>query len=475
MSDAAASVLGSVATDLGLTVEYGDWGASLRGHLAIIRAVIEPLNEDTAFVYFVCRTTSWDWPGERTDLHDVIAVLTACFASSRGQFSFFLQEVENPAVRLPGEIYMRRLFVGQPSGGVYRLRESEAEALHFLLGAVYYGERVFWWHLRAADHSWEDHEIPPTDPPPEWTSRASSALALRSQDNLLSTSRILPPWYYARDLRSSKAVLRSPIVARMLRDLCPLYEACALETREGIYLRVGSLQYFIGRSLERRVRKVLRELDDPPLFAAKTQIIPLDNYAVAVGEDHVAFLPASCGREEYQQRSQKRLQVAARDSRFLLGPMKFQWVASIPPERFEALVSDLLRASRRVSWIRQVGATTERDRGRDFIAEWAEPGRSGADEPVAQIKSVVVQCKVRQGTVGVADVHSILDLLEVHQAGGYFLAVSTQLSTNLTDTLWELRRRGRWFIDWWTRLSIEDELRAHPEVATAYADIVGGG
>jgi Restriction endonuclease len=152
------------------------------------------------------------------------------------------------------------------------------------------------------------------------------------------------------------------------------------------------------------------------------------------------------------------------------------WTDPTPAGRFEEIVGELLERSGQVSWIRRVGATTERDRGRDFVAEWvtatsAEELPQGVS-PQVRIP-VVVQCKAVGRAVNVGDVPAIIGIVEEHQAHGYFLAVSTRLTAPLVDRLTALRQRGHFeVVDWWGRAEIERELRNAPDLLARFADVV---
>jgi hypothetical protein len=74
--------------------------------------------------------------------------------------------------------------------------------------------------------------------------------------------------------------------------------------------------------------------------------------------------------------------------------------------------------------------------------------------------------------VGKSEVIDIRDTIEHYEAQGYFLAVSSYLTSPLTEHLENLRNRGKYWVDWWTRSEIEEKLRIHPDIAARFPNVV---
>ncbi|RJX23428.1 MAG: hypothetical protein C4554_11025 [Dethiobacter sp.] len=94
------------------------------------------------------------------------------------------------------------------------------------------------------------------------------------------------------------------------------------------------------------------------------------------------------------------------------------------------------------------------------------------DDSPSQIIKVLIQCKAYSRSVGKANVQDIRDTIDKYNADGYFLVVSTALSTPLFDYLTQLRNKGNFWVDWWTRNELEDKLRENPEIIKRYSDII---
>jgi hypothetical protein len=164
------------------------------------------------------------------------------------------------------------------------------------------------------------------------------------------------------------------------------------------------------------------------------------------------------------------------EAELLFPALGFTWAEKIPDDQFEAMICELLAKEPGVSRVRRAGVTRERDAGRDLIVDWLVP-RLGSNwmayegrAPMMPL-SVVAQCKASATTVGKGKVSDIRDTIEFHEAAGYFLAVSSAISGPLINHLEQLKSRS-FYVEWWTRLEIEDRLRRHPDIAARYPAIV---
>lgn len=144
----------------------------------------------------------------------------------------------------------------------------------------------------------------------------------------------------------------------------------------------------------------------------------------------------------------------------------FKWKYPVDPGRFENLVADLIETEPTVDSVRLVGNTNHADGGRDILIF-----KSQMKEPQHYISTLIVgQCKAYQKTINKNHVQDIRDMLEYYSATGFFLAVSSHISTPLIDHLCKLKETYE--IDWWTERELFRKLRQHPEIANEYEDIV---
>jgi Restriction endonuclease len=212
------------------------------------------------------------------------------------------------------------------------------------------------------------------------------------------------------------------------------------------------------------------------LSGVKLSLIPLENCFIAASGHHFLLLRRDCGKNRFadeRERIRKRHQI---ESEVLFPINRFVWSDQVDDESFELLIRELLVREKGVRRVRKVSPSQERDGGRDLIAEWNTPPIRGQqldeDQSPYTFRRVIVQCKGSKATVGKSKVQDIGDTVEHYDAQGYFLCVSSWLSTTLTDHLEKRRSEGKFWVDWWTRYEIEERLGRYPDLANKYPGVV---
>ena len=140
------------------------------------------------------------------------------------------------------------------------------------------------------------------------------------------------------------------------------------------------------------------------------------------------------------------------------------------------MILELVEADPAVHWARLVGATNERDRKRDIIADWVLPSppwqRPTSSGPPLVRRRVVVQCKVRRRSVNLDDLPNIPVVLQMADADAYLLVADERVTSDVVDFLTTVPGRVGFWADWWTRTQVNERLRDHPEIVRRYPDIV---
>jgi hypothetical protein len=438
----------------------------------------EATSDDDIFLYLDVQTTSWDFEGERTDLNDALSFFTAIFLRLF-DISCALWDIPNAFSGIPTELYGRYITVAQPNRSNYRLDEHGVEQIKILLSAVRFFEERFGSLLewepaldRRVDstYGWRDHATQ------TWARQVakSTGETLRSH-KIQYNFRKNPGWLYYRSIGHDISMFRSAQLAAGMREL--ITAASNVQTGQGVsgtaYVS-GSCRNLVPHVLLRTAQSILERLEpsapEPPL------VLPIDTHFLTVGSDHLIALRSECGRKIFdEERERVRARRRVEDSVFFPG-ISFAWSPKVDDRRFELLIRDLLTIEPGVRWIRKVGETREGDEGRDLICEWITPPLSTEavedKKPPVAIRKVVVQCKASGKSVGKSKVQDVYDTVKYHECDGYFLAVSSQLSTTLTRFLESLRNKSQIWTDWWTRSEIEDRLRERPEILARYSDIV---
>ncbi|HEX8211774.1 MAG TPA: restriction endonuclease [Longimicrobium sp.] len=446
---------------------------------------IEPIWEaaeegETLGLMFRVRTDGWSaYPNERTDLHDGLSTLFAVFLRIRNGISCALWDEVHPITGIDTELYSRYITLGQPDGFSLPADESGAGVIKDALSSLPAFARWFITHtdwLPALSERAEEEATGPT-PVDEWASQILGALPKESA-KLESQwmHRVNPPWRHFRSVRPSVTVLRVPGLAECTRNaLTAKQRWTTLQGPSQTFFLSELSSHAVGHKDVRNLHRVMRACE-PTTRPSEVLLVPLENRLVAVGRHHFVTLLCESGRKRFE-RERARIRETYRETITSLYPAQhFRWSESIDDERFELLIMELVRREPSVLWVRKVGSSKDRDGGRDLLATWTTPPLPGEalslDETPSRERRVIVQCKAYRRPVDKSRVRDIRDLLEHHDANGYLLAVSSTITSGLFDHLDHLRRRGRFWIDWWTRTEIEEKLQAHPDIIGWFSDVV---
>ena len=443
-------------------------------------ALLLDRDRDRLRALLYCRTRSSDWAGERTDLNDAYSSIAATALAASGSASALFIDVEHPVAQLPGEVYARHLWLEQPSRGSYSAAAAGA-AVAALLRALDRAEDAAHATLPCPA------EVPPGHParssyraghPDDaaWADAAAAALdVVRGHDDVV-TGRPALGWRYYRSAGTGTAVIGSARAAAAVRRVAGESAAEVLEGPQGGLVINGALRNALPRAAVGRAARALSRLE--PTGSAAAPVATEDRIVLA-GDEHVLLLPADCGRTAFERerelvRARRQTEAAA-----LFAPASYNWAERLDGGRFEDLIHDLLLREPGVRRVRRSGGSNDRDGGRDLLVEWEtsrmHPRRLSEGEPASVLRRVVVQCKAYAGNVGPSTLGSPgpVDVMYRFHAQGYLLAVSNGLTGSLVAYLDEMRVRGDYFVESWTRSEIEDRLSRNPDIAGCYADLLG--
>jgi len=458
------------------------------------------------FVYFLVRTTSWDLPGERTDANELISVLLAIFLRIELKISCSLIDIPNPAVDVPEtEIYARYLVPEQPQNATYLLSDEGIEHLKNILAFGLYFKLIlpqfFDWSLQEKDG--EIIALPGYDwvKASKWAGCVAEAIGepwiqldwpdtfedlleleeheqieLGGNDKIQFAFRTNPDWKHYRSIHTGITVCEAPTAASVL--VGRIQNELPWDCIEGIDAKLllsentrNTIAYEDCKVAIKILTTLSLEDDEPEIVC-----IPLEHDFVAVSTQHLVFMRRESGRKQFENEREKIRKRHEKESKLLFPLINFHWNKQINDAEFESLILDLLKREPGVQRARLISVANERDGGKDILCEWFT-APTMTDEiseniPPAVLRRVVVQCKAYSKAVGKSDVRDIRDTVEHHEATGYFLAVSSQITTTLTDHLDFLRRRGKIWVDWWTRSELEEKLSIHQDIACKYPNML---
>lgn len=446
--------------------------------------------EDSFSFYFYIRTNSYSYSNERTDLHEVLSVLFSIFLRLHSGFSSTLVDMENDFTHIPTELYARFLFIEQPQGHKYPLDNLAVDVVAQAILALthfpcWLKECLEWVELsndyRPESILWDkDNNYPESSSwkkAEEWAQPIFRVLKLsEDSEKAQFMSRVNPTWMHFRRIRPRISVIKVPGIVYSIHEAVKSEKLWDVVRSNNRLLFISDLsKNSVGLSDLTLAKKIFRgcEVNKSKLDPL---IIPLSNYLVAVGESHLVIINRDCGRKRFEIDREQVKQNFAETVSILFPSPAFEWSNSINDDDFEQLILTLLARDPQINWVRKVGSTRDRDGGRDLIAEWVTlplPGEvlQKGESPVS-IRRVVVQCKAYGRPVDKSKVIDIRDVVEHHGATGYFLAVSSSLTSGMFDHLDRLRLGGKIWVDWWTRHEIEERLQCHPDIVSKFPDMV---
>ena len=180
-----------------------------------IKMGLETTVEGTVLPYFYVRTSSWNWPGERTDLNDIISTIFAAVIRSDLTACCRFLEVANSFSGVPGELYARYLVPEQPfATGYLADDDSLHNSLRSLISGSFVAEEFVGMLLRAcgADQPYTEGAYKARDADLNaWAERIQHILGGRDSRAVYNL-RMQPNWWYYRAV-SGTAIVRSDDLA----------------------------------------------------------------------------------------------------------------------------------------------------------------------------------------------------------------------------------------------------------------------
>lgn len=200
----------------------------------------------------------------------------------------------------------------------------------------------------------------------------------------------------------------------------------------------------------------------------------LKNYSIVCQENHLYLLEGNCiwifegdfRKYWVEEEKKKILDRQALENKILHFNRNFKWKYPVNPGRFEELIADLVETENMIQSVRLVGKVNNPDRKRDLLIY-----KNYMKEEGAYFTALIIgQCKAYEKSVRKSHVTDIRDTIEFNNADGYFLAVTSNMTTELIDHLIKLKENRD--IDWWTEREIFKKLRQNSYIADRYLDIL---
>ncbi|MGY2019896.1 restriction endonuclease [Nocardia gipuzkoensis] len=438
------------------------------------------------FVYFVCRADGFNWLNDRTDIHDLYSIYLACKLASGGLASCSLIDEEHPVV--PEEMYARFVVLSQPNGGWYTDDHEGRAQLEALIRAFSEAETDLHClggpcgHQGAREDmsvSFDDEKLV------AWKDDILVALDLDEaeldeiEDHRYPIYRKSPYWFhfYVPEVGFSAAVAED---LGLLLEYCSHPQEQRKRGTDALLFRRGILENALNYEELAEVFVAFKKVYGNEIDSAT--VIPLEDRVVVANGGRIVIQGLDAGALSFRRGVNRTIADQDDFLAWARPDRKFKWISPVPPGRFERLIYSLINAEPNVTMVRLVGATNDRDGGRDLIVDLAEPRYSDLnslpdydfEQPILKTYRIIVQCKTKRDpdkSVSKSDVTDIRDTVERYGADGYWLFVSSIVTSSLIDHLEALKNKLL-FVKWWTRLEIEESLRKNPRLVEVFSDIV---
>ena len=426
--------------------------------------------------YFYLKTSSWNYSGERTDLHDVISTAFACFLKEIEITSSALLDIGNPA--LPelddAEIYGRYILPVQIPSRFNSLEDDGVQAYKDLLLNVKFFEVSFWSFFKGCpcDECRKrlgiDYEYK-IELPNDFNTKVTKALG--NSKNINPKDRALPSWKYYRDFDKKTTIIESKSLSDFLIK-CIMSNSELIEGIE-VQLLVGKeFQNILSQKMSRQISSNFQFFD--VCQNSEFLFILLENKVIAISSHIVQFIDASSGLNEFKIQKEKLRDRHIKEFRTLFAESSINWRPKIKGSDFESMILELLSKEIEINWVRKSSHTNESDQGVDLIAEikvYKNQDELTENDSPFTLKRVIIQCKAYANGVGKADIQDIRDTIDHFDCDGFFLVVSSYLKRSLTEHLDRMRNRGTYWIDWWTKDEINQRLIQNPEIVKKFPEI----
>ncbi|RZK68467.1 MAG: hypothetical protein EOO85_24310, partial [Pedobacter sp.] len=342
---------------------------------------------------FYCRTSSWVYNGERTDLHDAISVFFSAYLKKLNLCSVFTVIIDNPATGAEDEIYGNYLIPAQIDPGLINAKSANKDTLDSLVGALYIFEQYLWNQYNGCaceecrnrigyefDFRWEDIEA----------ARLDQAKSIIGFDPMRTNymERTLPTWFYYRNFKTKVTLIDSP-------EIMPFFHALVtsppqlIKGTSGELIVVDQFQHYLSNSIKKKLYTYFKQL-----YEKQPELIILENKVVAVGERFILTVDTDCGVNRFKKEREIVRERHNMEFEVLFKPHTLRWADRITDSVFEDLIKDLLEREPDINRVRKLAHTRERDKGADLIAEWIVPKDRSlvpGESPYIMI-NVIVQC-----------------------------------------------------------------------------------
>ncbi|HBG69677.1 MAG: hypothetical protein A2W93_12070 [Bacteroidetes bacterium GWF2_43_63] len=424
-------------------------------------------NEDKLSFYFLVRTSDVVYSGDRSDLHIVISLMLASFLKIKANISCSIFDIAHPLI--DDEIWGRYIYPSQYEDSSINILDFIENLFSMLLEWRY----SFWMLIGCPCQKCMEEENLINERDYYSESNLIGYTATITRYN--AGSRIRPSYSFVYDIDNDITIIKSKSLIDYLKRLMTLFDYNPQKIR-GINgdIYIDSTTYnFASHSALNEIANILTSIDRFQRIDVDSLIV-IENFVISIGEDYIIAKSLSSGLDAFKLEKEFIRERHNLEASILFPIPLFEWIENPCPAQFELLIKSLLERDVKVKRVRIASPTNQGDNGRDLIIDWeiVEKNQTfNETKPPSRILKIVGQCKASNTTIGKSKVQDIKDTIEYHDATGFFLAVSTQITNPLTEALEKLNRKQLW-TDWWNRDDIEFRLNQNQDLIPKFDKVV---
>jgi len=427
--------------------------------------------------YFLQRTYDVLYQGDRSDAHVILSLMFTSFLKTIGPgISCHQFDIGHPVVE--DEIWGRYMMPTQ--GPSFLLGNSTWEQVKEKIRELFY--MIYAWRKslwRAMD--WCNCEecsklntvgnVREYELPEEIHSTINAIYKKCVRYNY--GKRRMPDWSYFYNISNEVTIIKSSKLSKFLLESIKSNsrEQKTIKGISGELILDGELKNFVKFRSVKEAKRIITHLKGKKEY--DFEMILLENMMISISSPYVVALGRLCGYDDFKAEREAIRKRHNEESKVLFPITSFDWCNDVCPDQFEGMIKALLERESNVNMVRKPAPVNQGDKGRDLLIEWhvINPGAISKVSPPTSLIKVVGQCKASNSAVGKDKVRDIRDTVETHNALGYFLAVSTQITSPLTEKLESLSAKGIW-VHWWNREDIELRLSKNEDLIPLFPKVV---
>lgn len=424
------------------------------------------IKDEKLSYYFLVRTHDIIYPGDRSDIHIIISLMFSSFLKVKTKISCSIFDIAHPVIC--DEIWGRYIYPQQYENSSNNILDH----IENLLQSLFEWRYSFWEFIGCPCKECLKEENIINERDYDIESNLNNYITTINRCNI--GRRVRPAYSFVYDIDNDITIIKSKSLVDYLKRIITIfsYNPQKINGINGDILIDSSTFNFACYETLKEIENVLASIDKK-LQNRTNKFIVIENFIINVDDEYIIAKSVSSGIDAFKQEKELIRERHNLESSILFPVPIFEWLENPCPKQFELLIKSLLERDIKVKRVRIAAPTNQGDKGRDLIIDWEIADKSqlfSQEVPPSQIQRIVGQCKASNNSIGKNKVQDIRDTIEQHDASGFFLAVSTQITNPLTETLEKLSQKL--WTDWWNRDDIEFRLNQNQDLIAKFDKVI---